>query len=477
MYIMKRYKISVLILAALCTGCSGNSKKQTLAPATESDTTKLTVNLKYETEIVMDTVIPRPGVRYTEVRKINPSAPPVRLNMAQDAEKKELKLTDYYSKVKYVKLKHPFAGQNRHFLDNTQCEILFEDGGGSLITGAYSSVYLTADNIVAGDYIFGYHCYDREGNFIYTIAVMDDPPEYSRKISVQITPGKKFLRNISLLDDNCMIFTAQGRYKIRMDLHNITARKTYLSRPWPGNRTMFITPDSYLTYRYNVLAREPEPFMYTFDIKGDTLCRFMNHNPLAAPARSAYTNPDDGSLYHYNNVPTVRQPYNDTVYRMTSPGELTAAYVFDFGERRLDMNTALFGDKSDRLIPNEWIETDRFVFIIHTENYDCPNNRNNNSVKFFYSYYDKNDGKLYRIPFNGLPNGFILSNEIDGGMPVLFGNMQVYGGIIYTRYTKSLLDAILKHKNFSSLPVAQQEKTRAMYDDLQEDEMLVMILE
>jgi hypothetical protein len=35
----------------------------------------------------------------------------------------------------------------------------------------------------------------------------------------------------------------------------------------------------------------------------------------------------------------------------------------------------------------------------------------------------------------------------------------------------------MKHKNFSSASVAQQEKTRELYDNLSDEELLVMILE
>ncbi|MDR0697641.1 MAG: DUF4933 domain-containing protein [Tannerella sp.] len=474
---MKVYKkISVLILTVLCAGCGGNAKKQTLDPVEESDAEKFTATVKYETEVVMDTVIPNPGIRYNEVRKINSSAPPVKLNLAQRPEEKEFNLADYYSKVKYVKLKHPFAEQKKGFLGNAQCEISYEERGGTFISGMNSDIYFTAGNMIAGDFIFGYHCYDREGNFIYTIAVMEELPEYGNKISMQETSETKMIHNFSVFDDNCMILTVQGR-KARLDLHNVTSKKTYLSRPYRGGRAMFINPESYISYQYNVLAREPAPFMYSFEIKGDTLCRFMNYNSLVESVQRAYPNPDRGKFYYYNNILTIRQAYNDTIYRMTSPNELTAAYVFDFGERKADVNTALFGDKSDKLIPNGWIETDKFAVIIHTENYDCPANRNNHSVKFFYSYYDKNENKLYRIPFDNFPDDFILSNEIDESLPILFNEMQVYGKNLYTRYTKAHLEMMLKHKSFSSLPVAQQEKTRSMYEDMDESEMLIMILE
>jgi hypothetical protein len=475
---MKHCKISIPILAVLLiAGCSGNSRKLTLPPAEESSSEKLTVNAQFEAETVLDTIIPRPGVKFKEVRKSDPSVPPVRLNLAQVSEEKAFTLTDYYSSVKYVKLKHPFAEQGRGFLANIACTVTFESGGGMMSSGTNSSVFLTDGNIVAGDFVFGYHCYDREGNFIYTIAAMEELPEYGNTISMQLTSQTTFITRLSVFDDNCVIQTMRGRDR-RMELHNIASRKTYLSRPYSGARAMLLSPESFISYQYSVLAPEREPFMYAFETKGDTLCGFMNGNPLVPSIKKGvYTNPDGGEFYYYNSIPTVRQAYNDTVYRVTAPNELTAAYVLDLGERKVDVATALFGDKSGRLIPNEWIEADRFVLITHTENYDCPNNRNNHSVKFFYSCYDKATGRLYRIPFDGFPDDFLLPNGMDDGLPFFFGNIRVHDRNLYVCYTKAQLENILKDKNFASLPPAQQEKARALHDELDKGEMLVMILE
>ena len=468
----------IILLTSAIAGCSG-SKKQVLDPKAEGDDEKNAVKLNYETALVMDTVIPNPGIKFNEVRKINSSNPPVKLNLAVKPEEKELNLADYYSTVRYVKLKHPFADQDRAFLGNANITISYEQGGMSSSRGMNSSVFLTSNNIIAGDNYFGYHCYDQEGNFIYTIAAMNELPEYNKRkneVSFEQNSGMKMIYSFSIFDDNCLIYSAQGR-KPNLDFHNITAKKTYLSRPYYGGRPLQINQETFISFQYNVRATSPMPFMYSFEIKGDTLCRFMNYNSLPEPKNSANTNPDAGNFYYYNNILSIRQAYNDTIYRFTSPSELTAAYIFDLGSQKLDLNTALFGDKTGKIIPTKWIETDKFAFIAHTENNDVPNNRNNNSVKFFYSYYDKNDGKMYRIPSDVIPEDFIIPNDIKEGMPLSTYQAQVVGGKLYAGYTKAQLESITNNKSFPSLSSGQQEKVKSWLNELAEGEMLLMILE
>ena len=277
-------------------------------------------------------------------------------------------------------------------------------------------------------------------------------------------------------DDNCLIYTVQNR-KPRLDFHNITEKKTSVSRPYVGGRPMQINPETFISYQYNVRATAPMPFMYSFDAKGDTLCQFMSYNPIPEQRSGNATNPDAGNFYYFNNILSIRQPYNDTIYRVTSPNELTPAYIFNFGNQKLDITTALYGDKAGKLIPNRWLEADKFAFIVHTENNDVPNNRTNNLVKFFYSYYDKKEGKLYRIPTDVYPSDFIFSNDIKDGMPISTYQIQVYGDKLYSGYTKAQLEDMTKNKSFSSLSSEQQGKVKSWLTDLADGEMLIMILE
>ena len=65
---------------------------------------------------------------------------------------------------------------------------------------------------------------------------------------------------------------------------------------------------------------------------------------------------------------------------------------------------------------NSLAETNNFLFIRYTGNYDCPATRKKNAVKFHNALFDKKAGKVYHQPgFTLLPEGLI--NDLDGGMP------------------------------------------------------------
>ena len=498
--------IYCILLANIIVGCTG-SKKQVLGSKEEIETEIPAVKSSYEAVVSVDTIIPNPGVRFKEERIIDSSAPPVRLDLAGNPEEKELKLSDHFSKVRYLKLKHPFAEQGKCFLGNALSDIHFEEGGNRLGVGINSLVFITQENIIAGDPYFGYHCYDLEGNFIYTIAAMEQLPDYDKEKNEIKTKVKKssmmFINDFSILGDNCLINTAKGD-DLRLNFHSIKSRKTYFSRPYDLGNSMLINPEAYINYSYDVLATEIEPFMGTYEIKGDTLCSFYNYNSLAKQINRGYSNPEKGTFYYYNDMFTFRQSFNDTVFRMTSPNQLTPAYILDFGIYKSDVHTALTGDKSEKLIPIDWFETEKFIIIVHSKNFDSPNNRRDNLVKFFYSYYDKLNKQLYRIPYEGIPESLFISNDLNNGIPFLFDNVSINpnfivssfkkgeryqhpyfllnkslttGSKLYTGYTKTLLDKVMKRQSFSSLPDIQQKKTLAMYEEMTDNELLVMILE
>lgn len=474
-----RKLIILMLTGCICIlpGCN-NRKKQNLETE-EAKSEPVNLSALYESENVLDTIIPNPGIKYKESRVTSRENPLSIIDFSKRTDAtKEIDLADYYTNVRYVKLKHPLASDNAVFLGNASFSIYFEQGA-NLGRGLNSVVEMGGNNIIAGDQYFGYHCYDATGNYVYTIAAMNPLPEYNSKkneVSVNITPATKMIRSFSVLDDNCLIYTVQNN-KPHLQFHNINARKTYLTRPFYGGRALLLNPETFVSYVYNIRGSSPTPFMYSFDIKGDTLCAFMNHNSLVEPKNASYNNPESPDIYYYNNILTLRQAYNDTIYRMKSASVLEPAYVMNFGKQKLDLQTALYGDKSDKLIPYTWLETENFIIIIYTQNYDSPNNRNNGSVKFFYTFFDKAEKKIYQIPTQGFPEDFILKNSIEGGIPLPTNTAKCYNKMIYTGYTKKQLEMILKNKSFHTLPKNQQDKVKSLYDELTDTEMLVMILE
>lgn len=474
---MKTKDLLALILCLLTLACTG--KKQTLDDKVENDTKKIekTSAAVEKVDTLIAAPIVTPGIKYRESRKIDPQNPPIVIDIEKAAEDKDFDLNQYYSDVEYIKLNHPLAGQKKGFLGNSNFEIQSGTSSSSG-RGINSSVFLTKDKIVAGDAYFGYHCFDLQREFLYTIVEKQDIPDYNirnNRVSVKIDTSTDRIVSFSMLDECCIFFKVINR-SASFYFHDFRSRKSYLTRPGFLGSTILIAPDKYVGFSYNPAADKQYPFMYSFNIEGDTLCRFMNYNPLPETTnKGRYTNPETSDFYHYNGRLTVRQAYNDTIYRVDI-NRLTPAFILNTGSKKADVQTALRGNKQGKIFINTLLETDDFLFLIHTEDYDCPNNRNSGAVKFFYSYFDKKGKKRYSIPSGLFPEVFTLKNSIPNTIPLLVKNARVYNDKLYAGYTKIQLKEIIESQGFSSFPKIQQEKMQELYNDLSDYELLIMVL-
>ena len=220
-------------------------------------------------------------------------------------------------------------------------------------------------------------------------------------------------------------------------------------------------------------------FLFIFDLKGDLLCRFPSYNPIPEIEEKPFLNPSIPDIYYYENQLTIRQTLNDTVYRMVSPNWLLPAYVLNFGAYRVDVQTYLFGDLSEKLIPYKWRETDRYVLFIYTQINKKQNNRNGESVTFFYSYFDKKSRQFYHFSEGTgfSDNQFFMENSIPGALPFILSHAEIGDHQLQVVYSKKRLEDIVKSRRFASLPTEQRNKLRTTLYELDDNEVLIMILE
>lgn len=472
---MKTKSIFILLLCGATVLTTCKNKKQTLDDSEEKQE-QVRLEALYSTEETLDTIIPNPGIKYPEKRGIDPQNPPVEINIENPAENRELDLNQYYSQVEYVKITHPLSEKGIAFMGNSKYMVNYEQGG-SMGSGANSRVYLAEDKLIAGDNFFGYHCFDMQENFIYTVAAKNGLPEFDIKSNTATmfwTPESETIQGVSVLNDNCLIARVANR-KGSFTFHNLNSQNNYLSRPASQGTPILISPEAYVTNIYNPAYTGRTPILYVFDIKGDTLSQFINYNPLADIGRGNYTNPETGDFYRYDNQLTIRQAYNDTIFRV-SVDKLTPAFVLNLGSKKPDVQTALKGNKKGKIFIEKLLETDNFLFIIHTEDYDSPNNREKEAVKFFYSYYDKKAGKRYSVPSTVFPEVFTLKNSNPEAIPLILNNAGVYNKQLYSSYTKRQLKEIMDSAVFASFPSSQQEKLKSLHDEMTDFELLVMIL-
>jgi hypothetical protein len=226
-------------------------------------------------------------------------------------------------------------------------------------------------------------------------------------------------------------------------------------------------------------VRTPKDFLFTFDLKGDTLCWFSNYNTIPVTKGGTINRPLPPEIYYHQKQLTIRQSLNDTVYRVVSPNMLVPVYVLNFGAYGADVNTYFRGNLSEKLLPDIWKEANQYILFAYTQDRDFPNNRTNGKVKFFYSYYDRKSRQFYHFSekTSTPPDQFFMENPIPDALPFMLSYADIEDNQLRVVYTKKRLEEISKIKEFASLPAEQQNKLKTLQNELDDNEVLIMILE
>lgn len=414
-------------------------------------------------------------------RGINTKKPPIKLSLdREDLEVKDIDLADYYSKVSYIKLSYP--SESGTFLSNAS---IVDDGGDGRVNisnGVSSWVSLSNDLIIAGDNYFGFHVFDLSGKFMYTLAQPDKFPIYNKREQIwRLNKAKARLIGLSLFGDYALISTnEEGIFK--MHFYNLKKRKgeSTIIYSEEYNSHMLINLTEFVEYAPIYEFKEQKPIwkiLYRKD--GKSISEFSNYNPLLNSEDKIITNNTEyNASSYYNDILTLRQAFNDTIYRVKSPQELEAAYVLDMGDKKISIKDAAAAKTEEKLIFGyNWLETDKFMYVYCSLNRDSFNARKETNVKYRYFYYSKEDKKLYRLQSDVYPEDLFFKTNIADVLPIKAQNTQVSGKRLYTSYTKAGLGEVMKNKFFSDLPESQQQKTKEIYNSLKDNCLMVMILE
>ncbi|WP_167612124.1 DUF4933 domain-containing protein [Maribellus sediminis] len=137
---------------------------------------------------------------------------------------------------------------------------------------------------------------------------------------------------------------------------------------------------------------EALPFISVLSTKDDTICTFRDNDPIENFSKHVYRGVDDGNNYFFNQTLHLRQSYNDTIYCLMPPNRLVPKYIFDFGD--MGIPSAFGGidpgfDLKDKLILQSLLETDQYLFITYSKDYDCPNTAKSGTLKYSRLIYDK----------------------------------------------------------------------------------------
>jgi hypothetical protein len=380
-----------------------------------------------------------------EIRLADPAYPPKVIDIAGSLDNvRDMKLSDIASEITYVRLQPPPDSAFRK-------EIGF-------------FYYLTDNHIIARS-IFGMIQYSRDGKYINTIVkneftrinvsadmvmVFSDMTFIGAFNTTVKSVGDKlyynYVNNISgqeyLMEYDCSLINVGhtmsfdpenpaniiGQGKIHVDFNE---GKRAMVSPQRNQNGVWSASPGYLmqssgsnwlddnTYSKKLRG---DNMLGIFNKEGDTLSTFTQHEKLINYTKSIQRGTDGGVQYEYNNRIFFRNAFNDTVFQVIPPNRLLPVYVFNLGSYKVTRQQGVDPgfNLTGRIIPEKWAETENYIFLTFTkDDYDCPNNRKNKTVKIYHALYSKQNRQLSVIkgdPLDYSPE--ILDNDMDGGVPV-----------------------------------------------------------
>jgi hypothetical protein len=444
------------------------------------------------------------GFRYKENRSVDPAHSPVKIDIAGNLTNiMDFKLSNVASEIQYVRL---------------------EPIPDSTIPSDLKSKYHLTDNYIVAANLYGIHLYSKEGKYIRSIVKNEMTGvlvkqnmimfynDYTMKGGgmsikscgdilyydyINTMTGEKYIMK---LDFSSAHLSKEYRYDpefpdrisglgdIALDLNH---GKTFPPKP-RSHQGMFGGPGEWLNNELGVymlndnlyaLPSWEENILVIRNNYGDTLTSFTRFEKLVNYTKSLQRGTDDG--VHYENLGSlyIRPEFNDTVFRVNPPDRFYPVYVLDLGEYKVTRQQGVDPDfdLTGKIIPEEWAETENFIFLTFTkDDYDCPNTRKSKTVKIYYAIYSKLTRQLTVIkgdPYNYSPE--ILRNNIDGGLPVwpssyMTGNS---GEILISLKGKDLKERIRsEYFKTSDAPAARKSELEKLAASVSDSGDILMIV-
>lgn len=437
----KHWLFIALIISSI--GCS-QGKKQTLAAEEEKDRQEEIADFS-ASDIFQ-------GERKDEIRKIDPSSPPIVIDMSGTIEQKELNLTDYYPQVRFVKLQHPKSSEGEGF--KIQSGMVSFQPAQDTPWPTFSSVLIHKEWILVGN-LAGLYAYNLQGEYLYTLLNCIDFKDVDMASYVQIDmkASQQLLCGFSVMNNICS-FTSVTDGEGTLHFFDLSKGSEIHRKAIPLNSFHLLNARQLtgINYLYDPIAKEPLPIMHTITANNDTVCSFLNHNIITDIGKMPnYHNPGSAAFYNFNERLTFRQEGNDTIFRFRSEYEINPAYVFNAGSYKATIQDIVTGKMENKRSINNIVETDKFFFFSLMRS----------STRL---YYDKSLAKIYEYSkINSTPEMLPLIQM------VLEGNETS----IYGVYPKNILTQL------AGLEYSPEELStiNKWNDELKEEEILLMILE
>lgn len=181
------------------------------------------------------------------------------------------------------------------------------------------------------------------------------------------------------------------------------------SKPWTGDDMPSLLPSKGIGSSLCVmeggymLPEANASRLYTFGVKGDTLCRFLvNHAPDYVSTATNVRSGERNNLYTYKGKPRIRMGYDNLIYELENDSTLRAVWKLDFGglkrPARKEVMENSFDELADSWLINRMLESKQYLFINLSQGYNCPNTRKDGQVKLYTILYNKQTGECFSLP-------------------------------------------------------------------------------
>jgi hypothetical protein len=383
-------KKSVIILAAiLVLGACQRNRLKTDEKAlvkqilTEEEQLAQESELRVEREKQLaDSLAKLPkGFRFKEDRSVDPDFPPVVIDFTQEIPVKKFNLSEIANEIKYIRLSVP--GDSLYFSP-----------------GIGGSVTYTSKNIILNNN-FGVHSFSPEGEYLETIAqsnvtnrVRDkqnllgyfDMGSYKGVWEHQVSvAGNRIFYNVSdYPNEKVSLLHYEVKPEKQLQLPETTENKNDGSffkgeqsatgkvdfDRTPGlasTKILGISSNFYAGVNSHLGASENGFMLATFNLKGDTLCKFSQFDKLEYQITSDLISRYNSIInWEYKGVFSFLSNFNDTIFRLVPPNRLIPVYVFKFGPYKITDEEwyQTNGNLKNKFRITNILENDKYLFLM-----------------------------------------------------------------------------------------------------------------
>ncbi len=404
---------------------------------------------------------PQQGIRFKEIRSVDPSHPPIVIDIAGSLNNiKEFKLTDVASEIRYVRMETVpdttfsramrfkyYLFPNRIIATNPSGILLYSKEGkfiNTIVKNKTTGITVDSDHmLVMGTSTFiggGTSVWGSGDSIFYAYHNNINSQEYIMKYDLskqQIGLPKQYD------PENPNQIIGHGEIAINMNPEN--KKPVWKSKISPelviwGMTAEYIYQSIGTFYLdRNTYAKELERTdeIAIFNNLGDTLTTLTNFEES-----NSLRFENEGKQFLWNGL-------NDTVFQVVASNRIVPVIILNLRQYKASSEQVrqIGFDLTGKIIPRHLAENRNFIFLIFSKDaYDSPNNRKHKKIKIYHALFSKQNHQLFIIkgdPYNYSPE--ILENNIDGGLPVwplsyMIGNN---GEILMSLKGKDLKDRLV----------------------------------